>query len=1463
MNRVFVSYSRRNKTFAERLARDLDDAGLDVWVDWRQIQVGEFWRDEIFRGIERSDILVICLSPPAVQSEWVQREVITARDQGKTILPVMVESAIQELEATDTMRWLLDIQFINFENQYEAGLVALLDNLPGRRPIRTFDVFEETNIPNPFKGLEAFQQTDSHFFFGRANLIQKSLDRLQQERTSRFLAVVGASGSGKSSLVRAGIIPKIRAGALPNSDQWRIAIFTPGEAPVNALAQRLAPLVATHSTEEVNEMLHKSHEAMTHIVQHTLSGAPDEARLLIVVDQFEEVFTRAGEHERERFLKIIHHAVTEPNVRAYVLITMRADFFDRLSRYPELAALVEQENLVITTEMTSSELLRSIEGPAEAVRLVYDRGLPQRILDDVQRQPGSLPLLQYALKELFDRREGNRLTTAAYESIGGVQGALAQRAEDIYTRLNAAQQGIMRRVLLRLVEVSETGEATRRSVDRQDLTFKDVPDEAVQDVLDRLLAADARLLIASREIKASTDETQPTVWIEVGHEALIRRWSRFTGWVAENMETLRYGTEILQSAQDWQQANRDASYLLTGSRLARAESWLDEADPTELQRAFVQASLKQQEIVEARQQAQIQRELVLRKQSQQRLRLVIGVLILSLLVAIGAGVVTLNSLQQAEAARDAAEAALEEAELNEAEARSFALASSADRSLDDNDTELAVLLAVEANLVSESPSAEAQRVLSEVAYAPGVRTQFANHPGVVVDAIFSPDGTLAVSTVGNTIYVWEITTRALRRTIDSAEAGHTGGINRIAFSPDGGRLITGGNDDRLIVWDIETGNVLANRNDHTGDVNDVAYSPDGTTFASAGNDGTVILWAAEAVTPLQIYNDHSTSVEVVKYSDDGSQIISVSNSGQVIVFDTASYGARTLLNNETNTVSADYDSLNQRVVLGAADGVIQVYSAIDGELIWQEDLHDDIVTDLAFSYDRLRLVSSSADGGVIHWDAATGTIVNTFDGYSAINGVDAHPARSRILSAGADGVMRLWDLRNAQEIDQYAGHTEATIAVYGPDDLTVLSGSADGTLRLWNTVTGLTIQEFVGHTDRVSDIVMTSDGSRAISASWDNTLIIWDAASGQPLHILAGHTSRVQTLAISPDDTWVISGATDGEVIVWDVATGQLIHRYPPAVDKDAQGHLARINDIATSPDSTRAISVSDDETIIVWDIINRSILYTFDVGQRIRSVVFGLDGLSAVTGDSNGVVALWDLNPDSPTFGTTTRAFDGHTRPIFGVDFAPDGDSVISGSLDGTLRLWELESGFELRRYTVDSSANAFINSVDFSADGRSVVTGMSDASIREWRILLDLDDLLSWTFSNRFIREPDCDERQLFNIQPFCESTTTALAPIPTRTPFPLPTLTPTSEALILSVGDIVRVNTASGDTLNMRSAPTVVSDDNIVTRLDDNQLVTLLEGPIASEGFIWWRVQAENGQSGWVVESVPAEGLQTLVP
>ncbi|MGB1286906.1 MAG: toll/interleukin-1 receptor domain-containing protein, partial [Aggregatilineales bacterium] len=762
MNRVFISYSRKNEAFAERLARDLGDAGLDVWLDLRQIQGGENWRDEIFRGLERSEFLVALLSPAAVESKWVQREILTARDQGKRIYPIMVEDARDALRASEELKWLRDTQYIDFEASYEEAFPKLLEALPGGRAIGSYDIFDPESIPNPFKGLEAFQQRDAALFFGREELVARALQKLRHDD---FLAVLGASGSGKSSLVRAGIIPQIRNGALPGSETYPILIFTPGEHPLDGLATRLHPLLAKHDSNRTRRSVLlrlQNPEQRFSVLTDALAGLPENAKLLLMIDQFEEVFTRSGEKERENFLDFIRTVASVEENRTVIMLTMRSDFLGQLGGYPALAEMLEGDRLLIVTEMTTANLLRVIEGPAQAVGLEYEDGLVDRILEDVKAQPGSLPLLQYALRELYQRRDGATLTISGYNDIGGVRQALARHAEGIFQVQTQEDQELIRRILLRLVEVSETGEATRRRIPYAEIEFRNTDPEKIDEMVALLTAPDARLLVANQEI---TTGEEPTIWLEVSHEALIREWERFKSWVSASAEDLQYESELRKAAADWEASGREASYLLTGKRLTRAEVWTDGHDLLSLQDELIDASLLAREVRQQAEKQRAERELVLQRQSTNRARIVAGSTVLLLIVAAfslfnvaqanDALAQTNQDLEESESnlantvndledvnlalgsANDALGKAVMFAEESEAEARSLAVSSNASRAYSDNQPDLAVSLALAAN---ESPNAPivAELTLSEIAFAPGTQARFADVGRVSAVAI-SPD----------------------------------------------------------------------------------------------------------------------------------------------------------------------------------------------------------------------------------------------------------------------------------------------------------------------------------------------------------------------------------------------------------------------------------------------------------------------------------------------------------------------------------------------------------------------------------------------------------------------------------------------------------------------------------------------------------------------------------------------------
>lgn len=1491
MKRVFVSYSRRNRNFAERLARDLSDAGLDVWIDFRQIHGGEVWRDEIRRGIERSEMMIVCLSPEAVKSEWVQFEVNSARNLGKLVIPVMVTSAQAELRSTPALSWLDDVQFISFDGRYEEAFPQLLTALPGTRAVSPFDEIAPENIPNPFKGLEAFQQTDARFFFGREALVRKAVNNLREDVNIRFLAVMGASGGGKSSLVRAGIIPVLRTGAIPGSEAWRVLIFTPGSNPINALATRLAPLVSPMAGQEgdsdtLESSLRASDRSLHDISEQILANAPANARLLLVIDQFEEAFARASEAQRDPFIKLIHVAATYPEGRTQLLITMRADFFDRISRYPELAELFEQENILIVTEMTVANLLRTIEGPAQAVGLVYEDGLAQRILDDVRRQPGSLPLLQYALKILYEKRDGRRLTHAAYDAIGGVDRALARHAEEIYSGLQPSQQDIMQRLMLRLVEVGESGDATRRRVDRQDLNFENVSTEAVQEVIDLLTAPESRLLIASREIRTSGDASEaPITWIEVSHEALIREWDQLKGWIAENAEGLRYGSELLKAASDWNAANRDSAYLLTGTRLVRAEEWLLDADANALQRAFIQASVEQRSRVEATEREQAERELALQRRAAERLRAFVLVLLISLVVAIGLIFFALNERTRAETNAQIAEENAERAEANAAQASSFALSANADRALADNNGDLALGLAVEALRVVDPVPPQARLTMADVSFAPGTRRLMTAHTQTINAVAYSPAGRLALSAADDgLILVWNTDSG---ETITQMRDEGNGNINAITVRKDGTQALTGSDTGVITLWDLTTYQVIGRMSEkHGQSINAVAFAPsppDGLpqTALSAATNNTLVLWDMMTLTPLRRLSGHTGTVNDVAYlPTDANIAASVGNDRRIIFWNLATGSPIQSISTPDDVSASTIDLSPDGALLAigqSSRGLLNVWTvvqpssqmvaesrAVVGEprqYLGHSAEVGNRIRDVSFSPDGTRLTSGSSDGQILFWEALTGRLLRTFNGHTdEIRSLSFNPDGTRLMSGSGDNTLRLWDVQSSAIVRDYVGHAKGIVqGMFMPNGRVVLSGGADTTLRLWDAATGRTIQELRGHTERILSMDVTDDGRYIISSADDDKIRVWDVATGNSVET-EPQDEPLREVRLLPGDQQFFGVGRDG-MALWDFATLTLSKSFT-----DPDSLLSDLYAVDVSDDGTLVATGGNDALVRVWNVASGELLARLEGHEfSIRDLDFDPTGDRIVSGGLRGEVMVWDWDAPNPLM----RALNGHTQTINGVGFSPDGSTILSGSLDFTIRVWDIETGFEVRRYELDAVTLQSVQSVVFNPDGELILSGQIDGTLRLWRLYPNIDSLLAWTLHNRYVPPLTCDQREQFRLDPLCDEAGNLPVGALNALDVGLPTALPET-VLILETGTEARINTSSDDRQRLRRIPGVVSDEDVIGLLDDNTTVILLEGPVIASVSVtdyipvnWWRVHVDDGREGWVAESDPDENLQSLVP
>jgi hypothetical protein len=669
------------------------------------------------------------------------------------------------------------------------------------------------DVSSPYKGLQAFQSEDADLFFGREELVATLLARLAE---APLLAVVGPSGSGKSSVVRAGLIPAIWRGSVPGSGNWHVLTLTPGHHPMEELGLRVSSLSRVAPSSLVQD-LRSDPRSLELALRQLFLDAPEGRRLVLFIDQFEEVFTLCrDEVEREGFIASLLHAVRAHEARLVVILAMRADFYGRCSAYPEFAAAL-QGNQVLVGPMSEKEFREAIEGPAKVAGLDLEPSLVEMIVTDVAGEPGALPLFSQALLETWKRRRGWTLTLQGYAESGGVREAIANTAETAYRdRLTPAQQPIARNIFLRLIELGEGTEDTRRRVALDEIVSEQEDATDVRELLSVL--ADERLVTTSEES------------VELAHEALITHWPTLRAWLDEDRAGHRVHRHLTEASQDWLRLERDPGALYRGGRLAAADEWANDhpSGLNPLEREFLQAS-----------RAFEQSELAAGRRRNRRLRQLVATLAAGLTLAVVFGVLAVRQTSIANRERESAEQERRTAQEQTRLASSRGLAAASD-SLRDSRPDLSLLLAIEANRLA--PTTEGKGSLMSRGYETNHVVRFlAGHSDAVSSVAFSPDGTtLASGSFDRTIILWDV---ASRRQIGKPLTGHSGIVRAVAFSPDGTTVASGGFDRTIILWDVASRRQIGEPlTGHTDRIDGVAFSPDGTTLASGSLDHTIILW---------------------------------------------------------------------------------------------------------------------------------------------------------------------------------------------------------------------------------------------------------------------------------------------------------------------------------------------------------------------------------------------------------------------------------------------------------------------------------------------------------------------------------------------------------------------------------------------------------------------------------------------
>jgi len=1265
--KVFISHASEDGECAAGLHRWLVSEGHDVFLDrdlHDGIPVGEQWERRLHERLRWADAVLCVLTRAYLTSMWCTAEASFALSRGSRVLPVRAEPGVVHPLLTS-------LQHADLTVDSAMGRAALAEEL---RRVDAVGGWGWPDDRSPFPGLRPLEVTDHQVFFGRideveqlAGLVRSPIERVE----SAVLLVVGPSGCGKSSLVRAGLLHAMAT----ERGWWTLAPILPGADPVAALSRELTAaaqqLGLDWTVADVGQQL--DDDGLTELVDELLLAARAR-RLLLVVDQFEELLAQSTPVARARFARLLHPAL---GGSIQVVAPLRPEFLESLLGDSSLAVLPTRPYLL--RPLRREALAAVIQGPARLAGIGVDEELVARLVADTDSGE-ALPLLAFTLAQLAEGvTRGGQLSQRRYDQLGGVQGALTRQADaalaEASTTSGRGHAEILAE-LLRLVTVDEQGRPTRWRVPREEL-----PELVIRE-----------LDVFVRRRLLTTDTDNGTVVVGVAHEAILTAWAPLAQAIQANASALRTRRAVEQAAIEWNDEDRPQTRLWERGQLAAALADTGvHPQGGEILTGYVELSPVARDFLRV----SIRRDRLRRR----RASAVLSVLLVLAVVAAGIAFAQRYAAQQQ---RDVAVSRQLVAQALELRTTNPALAAQ---------------LALTAYRLS--PTAEARGSLLSIAADPDL-TRLIGHTSFVLSAAFSPDGhILATGSDDKTMRLWDIS--------DSYHPGSLGilgfthSVESVAFSPDGRTLATAGPDKTVRLWDTRnphhlrplgtlTGNngdahavafnsngrILATAGDlwdvsdpsqprplgaltgHTGDVHAVAFSSDGRTVATGSNDA-MELWDVSDPhhpSPLATLTGHaqSPSLESVTFSPDGHTLATASDNTTAWLWDVSDPHRPSPLGSLTGHTSAVYSVAFSRdghtVATGGLDKTVRLWNVSDlrqPRLLRTLTGHTGAVNAVAFSPDGRTLATASDDTTIRLWDLP-GPIMTGHTG--TVESVAFSPDGRTLATGSRDTTARLWDVydpRHPLPLGILTGHTKpVSWVMFSPQGRTVATADADSITRLWDIDDLRQPRLLVTLTD-VYPAAFSPDGHALATSTqlWD----LGDPRHPAPLSMLSGHTNGVNVVVFSPDGRTLATGSTDGTGQLWDV--GDLRRPRPLGT---LTGHAGGVVSVAFSHDGRILATGSIDHTTRLWDV--RDPRHPHPWGSltgytgTVWSVAFSPDGRILATASDDNTVLLWDVrDPNQPH---PWASLTGHADGVESMAFSPDGHTLATGSADTTTRLWE-----------------------------------------------------------------------------------------------------------------------------------------------------------------------------------------------
>jgi WD40 repeat protein len=1346
--RIFLSFNSKDTALAEAIRFGLCklEPGADIFFSPASLGSG-FWQSKLAAGIDEADAFLLLVGPKGI-GPWQEPEYFAAfdrhvKDKTFALVPVMATGA-----QAPGLSFLRSLNWVEAPSVTEdTTLHRVLAALKGNAAKNTTPLWK---LVNPYRGLEAMTEANADYFYSRSIETSVVLNALAA-KPHRLPILIGASGVGKSSVAQAGVLAALKAMRWPgdghvdgtawptglaNSRSFLTLTMRPGDRPLEALAGAFIDLwrIDTKDPEQAAlprkwaKSLSAGDNKLAELIgatQEELKKRGGEApeRVLLYLDQGEELYTRAIAKDAHRFSELLSEGLHDPRLLAFA--SLRADYFDRFQADEPLFGCREH---IDVPPLDRSQLLQVVTGPAAALGVSFEDGkLADRITAAAAAEPGALPLLSYLLTDMWAEMVHRDkpvlgLSTHAID-VGGV---LAGRAE-AFLKENPEAEKVLRRLLtLRFAIVPPEGEPVRRQ------TFRDECSEAEWALAARLADHPYRLVVMSER------EVRGRVVAEVAHEALLRAWPRLAQWLREERDFLVFKGETEHAERRWRDMGQLDRALLTGLDLARAEEWLPKrpSDLSTAVTAYVQRSIAFDRALKERQ-LRFQRRVALGAMAAALLMTMVGVF--AWVQWGNAHRATLMAVQE----KARADSQLAEAQRTQ----SLFLADLAGQKIRAGDAVTAMLLSIEAlpdnKLIDRPLVPEAELRLASAANAAREQRVLAGHSDNVVFASFSADGSRAVTaSVDRSARIWDVVHGKLIATL----TGHEQAVNSATFSPDGSRVVTASNDGSARLWASQDGRLIAILPSHDGGavftalfdrdgqhvvtasadttariwdgatgrllsvlphpagVNSAEFSADGSRIVTACDDGKAYIWNAANDRKTIALPGHAKRVSSATFSPDGSLVVTTSDDHTGRLWNAATGDIIKELPHNSNVTSAQFSTDGTKIVTASQDRQATVWNGHTGELLASLGPHDSYVTSAQFSPDGQRVVTTSSNE-VRLWSTATGSEIDRLGGHTATVGYATfNPEGHQILTVSDDRTARLWNGDISANIVVLTGHQNSVwTATVSPDGRTVLTASDDKTARLWDSATGRELRKLLFE-DGVNDAAFSPDGKHIVVALDSNRAQILDATTSAPLFSLDGqHSNHVNTAFFSPDGRYVVTASDDGTAILWDAATGSFIRRFT--------GHGGGVNSAAFSSDGKRLVTASSDKTAQIWDTVSGAKIVTL-VGHAasVHSAVFDASGDHVLTASWDNTARIWDSHTSK-----LIAPLLGHLKYVYTARFSPDGKRVVTASADESARIWDSATGAPM--VSLDGQSGALYDA-EFSPDGQRVATAASDRTVRVWRL-------------------------------------------------------------------------------------------------------------------------------------------------